>query len=198
MRYWRPINVGEHVMRISYLVFVAALVSAGPVVAQVTDQQAARNADNWEVFQKFYPPRAIAAHEEGAVGFTVTLDSKGLVTGCQVTHSSGHPRLDQETCDVIAMHAEFKPDSSISSRQVRTHEGLIVWKLPGSTSTLPAPQPVKTSALDKIICKKSIRTGTLADVERTCMTAREWARQADAQKEPWDEMQGRKGSTHGD
>ena len=185
-------------MRVQSLIMAAGLLVAVPSLAQAPDPKAAQNAANWEVFQQFYPPRAIAAHEEGAVGFKVTLDSKGLVTDCKVTHSSGYPLLDQETCNVITLHAQFKPDPGLSPSQVHTSEGMIAWRLPASTAALPPPKPVQVSDLDKVICKKSIRTGTLAAIERTCLTAREWARQSDETKQPWDEMQGRKGSTHGD
>jgi len=36
-----------------------------------------------------------------------------------------------------------------------------------------------------------VRTGTLAAVERTCMTAAEWARQSDETKQIYREMQGK-------
>jgi TonB family protein len=177
---------------------LAAGLFAAPVLAQASDSRAAQNASNWDVFLKLYPPRALAAREEGAVGFKVTLDSKGSVTRCEVTHSSGHPLLDQETCNLVSMNALFKPDPGMSPSQVRTSEGLIAWKLPSSTSALAAPKAVTpASAPDKVFCKKTIRTGTLAGFERTCMTQREWARQSDDQKEPWQELQGRKGSTSG-
>ena len=186
-------------MRLQSLIFVAVLVATVPVFSQTPDPKAAQNASNWEVFEQFYPPRAIAAHEEGAVGFEVTLDRKGLVTDCKVTHSSGYPLLDQETCNVITLHAQFKPDPGLSPSQRRTNEGLIAWKLPGSKTNLSSPKALTAAeAPEKIICKSSIRTGTLAAVERTCMTAREWATQSENSKEPWDEMQGRKGSTKGD
>jgi hypothetical protein len=38
--------------------------------------------------------------------------------------------------------------------------------------------------------------GTLSSFEHTCMTPTEWARQSDEQKQPFEEMQGRKGSSH--
>jgi TonB family protein len=185
-------------MSVRSVIVTAALFLAAPVFAQTANQQAAQNADQWAIFQQFYPARAIAAHEEGAVGFKVTLDSQGVVTACQVTHSSGHALLDQETCNVITLHAQFKPDPGLSPSQVRTSEGVIAWKLPASFTALPQPQPTSTGAPpEKVICRKTLRTGSLAAYDRTCLTAREWSRQSDAVKEPWDEMQGRKGSTHG-
>lgn len=149
------------------------------------------------MFEQFYPKRAIAAKEEGAVGFKVTLDSKGLVSDCQITHSSGHALLDQETCNIITLHAQFKADPGLSPSQVHTSEGMIAWKLPSSAASLPAPKPVQSGELDKVVCKKNVRTGTLADVQRTCMTVREWARQSTETRDFWEDLQGKKASTHG-
>jgi TonB family protein len=185
-------------MSVRTLIVAAGLLAAPPAFAQGADPKAAQNAANWEVFQKLYPARALAAREEGAVGFLVTLDKQGAVTKCEVTHSSGHPLLDQETCNLITLHALFKPDAGGSQSQVATHEGVIAWKLPASTSLLAAPQAVSSASVpEKVICKKILRTGSLADYERTCMTRREWATQSDEAKEMWDDIQGKKGSTHG-
>jgi TonB family protein len=181
-------------MYVRSLIIAAGLIAAVPAFAQAPAPNAAQNAANWNIFQKLYPPRAIAAREEGAVGFRVTIDAKGLVTGCEVTHSSGHPLLDQETCKIITMNAEFKPEPGLSGSQVRTRDGVIAWKLPDSKTALNAPKAV---ADPSDVCKKSVRTGTVAAVERTCMTKRQWARQTDEERDMWEEIQGKKGSTHG-
>ena len=176
----------------------AGLLAAFPVYAQAPDAKAAQNAINWGVLQKLYPARAIAAHEEGAVGFIVSIDSKGDVTNCEVTRSSGHPLLDAETCKIITLHAVFNPDSGLGASQTRTHEGMITWKLPASTTVLAQPAPIVITAAspDKVICKRIVRAGTLADFERTCMTPTDWQRQRDEMLEPFIELQG-KGATHG-
>ena len=184
-------------MAVRSLVFAVVLFAGIPASAQIFSN-AGQNIANWDVFLKFYPKRALAAKEEGLVGFRVTLDSKGDVKDCRVTQSSGHPLLDQETCNVITLHAVFKPDSGMAKSQARTSDGVIAWKLPTNSAALGSPGPSEqASELDKVVCKKSIRTGSLADVERTCMTVREWARQSDDSKAPWEELQGRKGSTKG-
>jgi periplasmic protein TonB len=178
------------------LIIASGLFAAVPVCAQAADT--AQNKTNWEVFQKLYPPRALAAREEGAVGFKVTIDKQGTVTQCEVTHSSGHPLLDRETCTLITLNAEFQPEQGLSGSQVRTREGMITWKLPGSKTTLNAPVAIAASAApEKMVCKKTVRTGTIAGFERTCMTQREWARQSDEEREMWQEVQGKKGSTSG-
>ena len=178
------------------LLLGAGLMLAQPAVAD--DQPATQNAINWDIFQKLYPKRAIAAREEGAVGFIVTLDKKGDVTRCQVTHSSGHPLLDEETCQIITLHAQFNQNPALGPSQTRTHEGLIAWKLPASTTVLEPPKPVVIAAApEKVVCKRTTRVGTLAGFERTCMTPTEWAKQSDYERQMWDEVQGRKGATSG-
>ena len=173
----------------------ALLAAAAPVSAQ---SQAAKNDSMWNVFLKLYPPRALKAREEGVVGFLVTLDSKGDVTNCQVTKSSGHPLLDEETCKLVTLNAVFKPDPNLSGSQTRTSEGVITWKLPNSTTQLAAPTAVGSNAVpEKVVCKKVVKTGTLSGYERTCMTPTEWAKQSDAMKADFEDIQGKKGSTSG-
>ncbi|HEV2596151.1 MAG TPA: energy transducer TonB [Sphingomicrobium sp.] len=151
------------------------------------------------VFQN-YPPRARAAGEEGPVFFEVTLDKDAHPTSCAVTHGSGHPLLDSETCALIVSHAVFNSARDVHGRLMReTAEGVVNWTLPGHT---PAPINVSSAAAttrpEPQICKKTLRTGTLSSFERTCMTPTEWANQSEEQKRPYEEMQGRKGNTSGD
>lgn len=185
-------------MHVRRLMVAAGLLAASPALAQTPEQQA-KNAADWDVFQKLYPRRAIVAREEGAVGFTVTLNNKGDVTGCQVTHSSGHPQLDAETCKIITLNAVFKPDPTLGPSQTKTSEGVINWRLPDTKiAAVAAPTALApASAPEKVICKKTLRTGTLASYERFCLTPTEWAKQSDEAKAEWGDVQGRKGSTHG-
>lgn len=178
------------------IVLAAAVLGASTPDSAPAPAPAQTVTTNWDIFQKLYPARAIAAHEEGLVGFLVTLDNQGAVRRCQVTHSSGHPLLDEETCKLITMNALFKPDPGLSPSQTKTSEGVINWRLPATVATPPAPKPVAVSAApEQMVCKKNVRIGTLAAVERTCMTPSEWSKQSDAQKQFWDEQQGRKGYT---
>ena len=72
---------------------------------------------------------------------------------------------------------------------------------PASAET-PAQSPVSVTppaaakaAPEKMICKRQVRTGSLASVERTCYTRAEWQRLANETRDAWQEMQGVKGST---
>lgn len=182
-----------------------SLLAAGSLVAQPVTAAAVQSRAEQErqisviVFQN-YPPRALAAEEQGAVFFVVNIDKDARATSCEVTHGSGHPLLDAETCELIVQHAVFKSARDASGHVIKqTAEGMVNWTIPGHK---PTPiVPVLLAAKDKPekqICKKNVRIGTLASVERTCMTEREWARQTDEMKQPWDEIQGKKGSTRED
>ena len=182
------------------MIGTVALLWAVGGAAQAPDDKAARDSKNWQVLQQMYPARAIMAREEGLVGFRVRIDASGSATQCQVTHSSGHPLLDQETCQLITLHAVFKPAASVSGSQERSYEGVVNWKLPTSPlSAVPAaPQRIAAgTGPEKVICKRVKKTGSNAAFERTCLTQREWERATDESRAPWDEMQGRKGMTNG-
>ncbi len=184
----------------NFALLAASALIAQPVMAADSPSKAERDRQLSEIVFQNYPPRALAAGEEGPVFFTVTLDKTAQPISCQVTHGSGHPLLDEETCDLIVQHAVFNSARDINGRLVReTAEGVVNWTLPGHQ---PAPinlAPQKVSSLpDKQICKRSVKTGTLSSFERTCMTSTEWAKQADWQKQVWDDIQGRKGFTRED
>jgi hypothetical protein len=75
-------------------------------------------------------------------------------------------------------------------------EGVVNWTLPGHVPAQIVPATVAAKEQpEKQICKKTVRIGTLADFQRTCMTPTEWARQSDEMKQPWEDVQGKKGSS---
>lgn len=181
-------------MNKSFTFLAGTALLAQPVFAA---DQAQRDRQLHEIVFQNYPVRALAAGEEGPVFFTVTLDKDARPTKCQVTHGSGHPLLDEETCDLIVQHAVFNSAKDANGRVVsQTAEGVVNWTLPGHT---PAPIAVTPAAAhpnaEPQVCKKTLRVGTLASYERTCMTPSEWAKQADQTKQAYDELQGRKGAS---
>lgn len=184
-------------MHRSFLLFSAALVVAQPALAADQISKAERDRQIHEIVFQSYPEHALAAGEEGPVFFTVTLDKDARPIGCQVTHGSGYPDLDAETCNLIVQHAVFSAARDANGRIVRqTAEGVVNWTLPGHT-----PAPINMSAAATAskpqaqVCKKALKTGTLSSVERVCLTPREWAKQSDDAKEMWADIQGKKGFT---
>lgn len=145
--------------------------------------------DNAAVLQKLYPPRALAAGEHGVVGFQVALDKAGHPTSCQVTQSSGFPRLDEETCTVITQHAAFATNEGVGSRS-SMHKGTIAWTLPaGVTPSKLAAAAVE--APDKVVCRRTPVTGSNARYERVCMTRAQWDESRHDTKANYEELQGK-------
>jgi hypothetical protein len=80
-------------------------------------------------------------------------------------------------------------------------QGTVAWRLPDAESGRGANRSVPVQAAlagppEKMICRRQLRTGTLARYDRTCMTDAEWDRYALNNRTFWDEQQGSKGSTH--
>ena len=127
--------------------------------------------------------------------FRVEIDEQGVVQSCKVVGSSGFERLDRETCDLIVEHATFKPirDSEGIARDA-VHEGLVNWRIPGAASATKVAASTEKGP-DKVICKRIQKTGSLVARSRTCMTAREWAKQAEQYQDEYGAIQGRHGST---
>lgn len=183
------------------LLLLALVVGATTATAAETPtDRAAREARNAEVVMKNYPARARAAGEQGTVRFKLTLDRAGNPTACVVTHGSGHSLLDNETCNLLLTHARYQPETGISRSSMITRDGQIVWTLPNA-APIAASLSVKVALanpMDKRICKKTLRTGSLASYERTCRTRREWSTETDEMKKEWQDLQGHKGMTTGD
>ena len=173
---------------------LAALAASTSLVG---DSSNAVQSNNGEFIFRQYPPRAKAAGEQGVVKFRAEVDAKGNVMSCKVIGSSGHRRLDDETCEMIVDHATFKPtlDGEGTAREA-IHDGIVNWRLPGAVPA-SAPQMAEAKVPDKIICKRIQKTGSLVSHSRLCMTAREWEHKADQFQEDWGSLQGRKGSTNG-
>jgi periplasmic protein TonB len=195
-------------MRMFVIVGVLGVVPAAMAAAQVVTSQApavlkdsVRATEMSDALRQYYPSRARAAREQGMVGFIVRLDKAGEPSSCEVTRSSGFRALDDETCPVVLAHAVFKPEVDASGhRVVAVHEGVINWRIAGiPQQPLAAPVAVTAAnAPDKMICKRTLRMGTLAGYERTCMKRREWLRITDDTKDPYGQLQGSKGMTTGD
>lgn len=178
-------------MRIAIALGLGLAASAAAAAPQATIE-----AENAEYLLKNYPPRARAAGEQGRVGFRIDVDRQARVLNCTIVESSGYPMLDRETCEVISEHARFKPTLDRDGRPVEaTHVGYMNWKLPTSASAGAAPAGTKLASaqgddLDKVVCKKFVKTGSLVQSTRTCKTRREWAKQQIRAQEDWGAAQG--------
>lgn len=173
----------------SLLLLAAAITS--PDVGQSVQSK------NGEFIFSQYPPRALAAGEQGAVRFRAEVDAKGNVMACKVTEGSGFERLDRETCELIVDHASFKPvlDSTGKAREA-IHEGIVNWRIPGAAPAAKVAM-IGGKSPDEVVCKRITKTGSLVAHSRLCLTRREWVRYAEENQDRYGEIQGKYGNTHG-
>jgi len=88
------------------------------------------NPGNW-VTNDDYPASAVRASESGTTGFRLTYDATGKVTNCDVTGSSGSPRLDQEACKLLLRRARFNPNVDTAGNKTGgTYSNRFKWVLP--------------------------------------------------------------------
>ena len=162
------------------------------------DALAVQPSKNGEFIFSKYPPRALARGEQGAVRFRVDADKKGNVLGCQVTQSSGFPRLDAETCELVVNHASFAPVIDTGGKaRAAVHDGIVNWRIPGATAVADSKIASNAAVPAPIICRRIEKTGSLVARSRLCLTQREWDRYADQVQDEWGDLQGRKGNTNG-
>ena len=120
-------------MKRSAFVFAVASMLGQPVLAAEPGAKAAQNRQISEIVFQNYPPRALAAGEQGPVFFVVTLDKDARATSCEVTHGSGHPLLDNETCELILLHAVFKSAKDPQGNLIKqTAEAVVNWTIPAT------------------------------------------------------------------
>jgi TonB family protein len=84
-----------------------------------------------------YPSTALAAGEQGVVGFRATINTSGRVTACDITSSSGSAVLDATTCRLVRIRARFDPVKDQDGTPITdTYDGRVKWSLPA-----PSPAP---------------------------------------------------------
>ena len=170
------------------------LITALTAIAQT--QKSPIQSKNGEFIFRHYPARAKAAGEQGSVRFRAEVDAKGNVMSCKVTEGSGHERLDNETCDLIVLHASFKPTLDDGGKaRAAVHDGIVNWRIPG---VAPAATKIAGRSLDEVVCKRITKTGSLVSHSRLCLTRREWSLAADRNQDHFGEYQGKFGSSRED
>ena len=184
-------------MRSRSLTLLGMLLVAAPAWAESPDKRADRLQQISEVVFDNYPPRALAAGEQGPVFFVVKLDDKAHPTSCEVTHGSGYPRLDDETCDLIVRHAVFKSVIGPNGKLKRSvHEGVVYWRIPGSKEPAFNPVALGDAAPAPQICRRVTAAGYLYKSERACLTQHEWDIARAQMQGVWGEYQGKYGHTN--
>jgi zinc protease len=94
-----------------------------------------------------YPSKAQRKGVEGTVGYQLSIDMAGIVTGCRITASSGQAMLDRPTCDLLRARGRFTPAHDASGTAVASsYSGKIRWTLPKPPPVVAAAMPVRLGA----------------------------------------------------
>lgn len=165
-------------MKLALAVLIAAGGTAAALAAErSTLGEAERNAMNARTVAESYPAESIARGEQGIVNFRIALDNKGRLKSCVVTRSSGYPRLDRATCEMM-LSARYKAvEDERDWRVASQHDGAVLWEHP---TGMPAPPKVRRSSdeldKEKLICERAQKQGSLYVRTSLCLTAEDWRR----------------------
>ena len=79
-----------------------------------------------------YPDASLRAEEQGTTRVSYDINEQGRVENCQVTQSSGHPRLDTTTCQLITRRFKFTPAKAEGGAPMREngHADAVKWVVP--------------------------------------------------------------------
>ena len=158
------------------LLIIAAFASQPITVTAPVSERDARNA---AAVLEAYPRASMSAGEEGLVGFRIGLYDNGRVRSCVVTESSGYPRLDRATCDLL-VSTRFKPVRAGGQRIASRHEGKIAWLLPPARRKATPPATVHRAAAElaaeEKVCRSAQLEGSLVRERTYCLTRPDWTR----------------------
>lgn len=88
------------------------------------------NPGGW-VTTNDYRSSWIRSELTGSARFRLTIDSGGRVESCTITASSGHPELDQATCDLVSKRARFDPAKGTDGAPTSgSYSSSVRWELP--------------------------------------------------------------------
>ena len=107
-------------------------IAAPPAAIVLPPRAAAAKGNPAEWFgADAYPSEAIRNEEEGRTVSRILIGRDGRVRSCGIVTSSGHPRLDAATCDVLVRRGAFKPARDAAGRAIEaTRQVPVRWVLP--------------------------------------------------------------------
>jgi TonB family protein len=140
------------------------------------------------LIRDYYPAASLKAGEQGTVGFEVGLNRDGKIESCVVTSSSGFPRLDEATCDMIVRTARFGPSEKRGSARVPKQNYFVEWMLPvgHGNAAQPQAQPVGYLARlkeEEIVCRRAYKPGSIVIKTKVCLNRKQWDRTVDYGRE---------------
>lgn len=106
----------------SAVILGAALAAAAPALAEPM------GTSNDGLKFRAYPAESLKNGEEGTVRYRVSINKKGEPMSCEVTGSSGFPRLDEATCEMIVFNAKFNRVAGKNQKRW-IYDGQVDWRI---------------------------------------------------------------------
>ncbi len=101
-----------------------------PPVAKPTPATPKGRGNN--ISEDDYPDASRRAEEQGVTRVLYTIAANGSVSDCQVTQSSGFPRLDDATCKIILRRFRFNPATRDGQPVPEPRPQSVKWRLTDS------------------------------------------------------------------
>jgi TonB family protein len=118
----------------SMLTMVALLTSMAGATAKVDPPLVLSSGQMKFSSTKFYPKESLEKHEEGDASFTVTIATDGKPKDCVITKSTGSPRLDKATCEMVTSRSNYTPDHDDEGKPKESKfSGSVHWGINRST-----------------------------------------------------------------
>ncbi len=90
-----------------------------------------RNGPQGWITTSDYPGSELRRGNEGTARYRVVVNSEGRVDACEITASTGHPKLDSATCRHIERRARFDPAQNAEAKPiVGSYSGVVTWNIP--------------------------------------------------------------------
>ena len=88
------------------------------------------NPASW-ILESDYRSRWIREGLSGTASFTLEIDTRGRVSDCTITRSTGHAVLDGATCRLLSRRARFKPARDAQGDKVAgRYSSSVAWEIP--------------------------------------------------------------------
>lgn len=114
--------------------------AAGPRAVQT------RNNPAMWVTPRDYRHEWIIKNITGVVGFTLDVNTWGSVADCHITKSGGVKELDDATCELVAVRAQFFPALNQDGKAVAaTYSSSVLWQIPEQDSGQKSGVPDEVS-----------------------------------------------------
>lgn len=158
--------------------FLLTIASIPLAAASAQSPAVANNSSNRDFLARNYPPESLQKGEFGKVGFQLTIEPDGLLSGCAINQSSGFPRLDRGTCELLVYAAKLEPAKDDGGRAVRTSKsGFVTWKLPKGIQPATPAKADLAAKVEPLLCRRELVTGSNIKTGIRCMTSTDWLRE---------------------